>query len=94
LQFTDIDIENTSNILVGKDKLFIETGVQINIEEEQEKIKKDIAYYQGFIVSIEKKLSNGKFVQNAKPEVIENERKKLADGKSKLQSLEESLAKL
>jgi valyl-tRNA synthetase len=94
LQFTDIDIENTSNILVGKDKLFIETGVQINIEEEQEKIKKDIAYYQGFIVAIEKKLSNEKFVQNAKPEVIENERKKLADGKSKLQSLEESLAKL
>ena len=54
----------------------------------------EIEYYTGFIASVEKKLSNEKFVANAKPEIIDNERKKLADGQSKLQSLQESLNKL
>ena len=51
-------------------------------------------YYKGFITSIEKKLSNEKFVANAQASVVENERKKLADGQSKLQSLLDTWNKL
>ena len=44
--------------------------------------------------SIEKKLGNERFVQNAPAAVVENERKKLADGLSRIKMLEESLAQL
>jgi valyl-tRNA synthetase len=43
---------------------------------------------------VEKKLSNERFVQNAKPEVVEIERKKKADAEEKIKTIEESLASL
>ncbi|HRH58588.1 MAG TPA: valine--tRNA ligase [Chitinophagales bacterium] len=92
--FTEKEVENTVSQLIQTDKIYIETGVQIDTESERKKITEEILYYKGFIESVNKKLSNEKFVANAKPEIIENERKKMADGQSKLQSLEESLAKL
>ena len=92
--FTEKEVENTVSQLIQTDKIYIETGLQIDIESERKKITEEILYYKGFIESVNKKLSNEKFVANAKPEIIENERKKMADGQSKLQSLEESLAKL
>jgi len=52
---------------------------------------KDIAYLKGFLLSVEKKLGNEKFVQNAKPEIIENEVKKKNDALQKLKVIEESI---
>ena len=54
----------------------------------------DLAYLRGFLVSVEKKLGNEKFVQNAKPEVIESERKKKADAEEKIKLIEDSIAAL
>jgi valyl-tRNA synthetase len=92
--FTNSEVANAVSQLIQTDKIFIETGVQIDTESEKKKIQEEIEYYKGFIASVEKKLGNEKFVANAKPEIIENERKKMADGQSKLQSLQESLSKL
>jgi valyl-tRNA synthetase len=55
---------------------------------------KDLDYQKGFLVSVEKKLGNERFVQNAKAEVIEIERKKKADAEAKIKAIEESLASL
>jgi valyl-tRNA synthetase len=41
-----------------------------------------------------KKLGNEKFVANAKPEIVENERKKQADAESKIKSLQDSIDNL
>jgi valyl-tRNA synthetase len=92
--FTNSEVANAVSQLIQTDKIFIETGVQIDTKSEKKKIQEEIEYYKGFIASVEKKLGNEKFVANAKPEIIENERKKMADGQSKLQSLQESLSKL
>jgi valyl-tRNA synthetase len=54
----------------------------------------EIKYLQGFLASVEKKLSNERFVDNAKPEIVENERKKKADAESKINMLNESIAAL
>ena len=54
-------------------------------------MQKDLIYLAGFIDSLDKKLGNEKFVQNAKPEVIANERKKKADAQAKIKTLEESI---
>lgn len=94
IQFTEKDIDNAVTNLIDKDKVYVITGIEVNKEEEKVKIQKEIDYYTGFIASIEKKLSNEKFVQNAKPDIIENERKKLADGQSKLAAFQESLKQL
>ncbi len=64
------------------------------LTEQRKKIEDELVYYKGFLTSINKKLSNEKFVQNAKSEVIELERKKYADAETKIKVLEESLANL
>ena len=63
----------------------------IDIEAEIEKMETEIKYLEGFLQSVMKKLSNERFVQNAKPEIVENERKKQADAESKITVLKESI---
>ncbi|MBD0332207.1 MAG: hypothetical protein ICV66_06090, partial [Chitinophagaceae bacterium] len=49
---------------------------------------------KGFLASVEKKLNNERFVQNARPEVVEIEKKKKADAEQKIKAIEESLGQL
>ena len=57
-------------------------------------MQSELDYAKGFVQSVEKKLSNERFVQNAPEAVVNNERKKLADGQERVRILGESLAKL
>ncbi len=83
------------SLVVHTDKLYIEAAAAtIDPTVQKAQMEKDIIYLQGFIVSVDKKLTNEKFVANAKPEVIDNERKKRADAVAKIQTLEESMALL
>jgi valyl-tRNA synthetase len=77
--------------LVGKIKISIPVSDSVDKESEIIKINKEIDYLKGFLISIDKKLSNEKFVSNAKPEVVDNEKKKKADAEQKIQSLEDQL---
>jgi valyl-tRNA synthetase len=58
---------------------------------EKLRIEKEIEYLNGFLRAVESKLSNERFVQNAKPEVVEIERQKKEDALSKLKILEAGL---
>jgi valyl-tRNA synthetase len=93
LGITSEDTDATS-FLAGTEQYFLFFEKKINIADEIARIKKDLEYFQGFVNAIGKKLENEKFVQNAKPEVVEAERKKMADGHSKIQLLQEELEKL
>ncbi|MDR0537064.1 MAG: valine--tRNA ligase [Tannerellaceae bacterium] len=64
------------------------------VEYEREKLQKELQYNQGFLTSVMNKLSNERFIANAKPEVVEMERKKKADAESKIKSLEAAIAAL
>jgi valyl-tRNA synthetase len=83
-----------SSFLVGTTEFSIPMGSLINAEEEIAKMEAEIKYYEGFIESVMKKLGNERFVTNAKPEVVENERKKKADAESKIASLKEGIQAL
>ncbi|MDR3093825.1 MAG: hypothetical protein LBU62_04185, partial [Bacteroidales bacterium] len=83
---------NAISYLVGTTEFFV--PVEINAEEEIAKMQAEIKYLEGFLKSVQGKLSNEKFVANAKPEVVENERKKLADAETKMKSFEESIHQL
>ncbi len=82
------------SFLVGTTEFSIPMGSLINVKEEIEKMEADIIYYQGFLESVAKKLSNERFVANAKAEVVDAERKKQADAESKIISLKEGIAGL
>lgn len=66
----------------------------INLDEEIEKIEKEIAYQEGFLKSVMKKLGNARFVENAKPSIVETERNKKLDAESKVATLKRSLEQL
>jgi len=72
--------------------LYIEK--EIDKSKQKEELLKDLAYQKGFLESVEKKLGNERFVQNAKPEVVETERKKRADAEAKIKAIEQSLEAL
>jgi valyl-tRNA synthetase len=82
---------NAIAVVVEKDKFFIEAPGAMNRESQVTQLQKDLEYLRGFLASVEKKLGNERFVQNAKAEVIEVERKKKADAEAKIKIIEESL---
>ncbi len=75
-------------------KIKLQHDLQLDAGKRKEELSKELEYHKGFLFSIDKKLSNEKFIQNAKPEVIALEQKKRADAEGKIRALEESLANL
>lgn len=93
IQYVDEKPEGISFVIKG-DEFTIDLGSNIDIEAEKANLQKELEYTLGFKKSTDAKLANERFVQNAKPEIIEKERQKLADAEAKIKALEEALAKL
>ena len=72
-------------------KFFVQTCEAANPEAEREKLLKELDYTKGFLNSIEKKLSNEKFVSNAPSQVLETENKKKDDAIKKITMIEQML---
>jgi len=72
----------------------VEGGIQIDIAKEKERIQSEIVYLQGFLKSVQAKLSNEKFVNNAPAKVLDVEKQKEKDSLEKIKLLELELAKL
>ncbi|WP_316768415.1 valine--tRNA ligase [Pedobacter frigiditerrae] len=87
-------IPGAASFMVGNDEFFIVLNENVDLDAEKERLSKELQYLQGFLKSVDAKLSNERFVQNAKPEIIENERNKKADAESKIKTITESLALL
>ncbi|NDV69323.1 valine--tRNA ligase [Dysgonomonas sp. 25] len=83
-----------ASFLVGTTEYAVPLGNNIDVEAELEKLQAELTYLEGFLVSVEKKLGNERFVANAKPEIVENERKKKADAESKIATIKETIASL
>lgn len=86
--------DSGSAILSDNEKYFLQYEIEIDTEEEKNRILADLQYARGFVASVEKKLSNNRFVQNAPEQVVANEKQKLADGKERVRILEENLTML
>lgn len=76
------------------DEFFVPLEGAIDVEEEKQKLQKELEYQQGFLQSVIKKLSNEKFVQNAPEQVVAMERKKQADAEAKIAAIKEQLNNL
>jgi valyl-tRNA synthetase len=91
--FMEVSENPASSIsfMVATHEFFVNLGSNVDAAAERKKAIEEIAYLEGFLISVDKKLSNEKFVQNAKPEVIANEQKKRADAETKIALLKKLL---
>ncbi|HQW84097.1 MAG TPA: valine--tRNA ligase [Ferruginibacter sp.] len=92
LAYTTIAIDNTIVLAVEKDKFYLKTNKKLDTALLKADLLKDLEHQKGFLLSVEKKLSNEKFVSNAKPEVIALEQKKKTDAEARIKTIEESLS--
>jgi valyl-tRNA synthetase len=84
-------VSNAISTVIGNDKFYVVTEQPIQTGTQKQDLIKDLEHQKGFLLSVEKKLSNEKFVANAKPEVLALEQKKKADALSRIKAIEESL---
>ena len=86
--------DNTLSLRVETTEYYVPFGAQINVEEEVEKLQKELTYQKGFLEIVNRKLTNKRFVDSAPDEVVAVERKKAADAQEKIQAIEITLSKL
>ncbi|WP_046242692.1 valine--tRNA ligase [Hymenobacter terrenus] len=82
------------SFVLGGSEFFIPLEGHIDLAAERARLEKELEYAQGFRESVQKKLGNEKFAQNAKPDVLERERQKLADAEAKIAALEQAIKAL
>jgi valyl-tRNA synthetase len=87
-------ISGAISFMVNTDEFFIPMEETIDPAVECERLKKEKEYLDGFLRSVNAKLSNERFMSNAKPDIIDNELKKRADAEAKLKIIEENLTAL
>ena len=83
-----------STFMVGTDEFAVPLGDLIDVKAEIEKMEAQLKHLEGFLMGVQKKLSNERFVANAPEAVVALERKKQSDAEEKIASLRESLAAL
>jgi valyl-tRNA synthetase len=94
IDYIDAPLEGALTFRVRSNEYFVPMDGAIDIQAEILKIKEELKYTKGFLMSVQKKLSNERFVNNAPEQVIAIERKKHADAEAKIDTLEKSLASL
>lgn len=95
IEFCDLipDIPG-SKFVVREDEFLLLTPRKSDPSEQKGLLEKELEYTRGFLASVEKKLRNKKFTDNAPEQVVSNERRKKEDAVAKIKTLETSLGKL
>jgi len=94
LSYVQDKVDGALSFRVKSNEYFIPMSGAINVEDEIKKLTEELAYTEGFLKSVQKKLQNERFVNNAPEKVIANERKKEADAEAKIATLKSSLTSL
>jgi valyl-tRNA synthetase len=94
MRFVQEKAEGAVSFIIKGDEFFVPMEGELDLDKETEKTEKELEYTRGFLATVDKKLSNERFVSNAKENVIALERQKKADAEAKIKALEETLAKL
>ena len=87
-------VEGALSFRVHSNEYFIPISGAINVEEEIKKLNEELKYTEGFLKSVQNKLANERFVNNAPEQVLQNERNKEADALAKIETVKSSLANL
>ncbi|MGY6647431.1 valine--tRNA ligase [Wenyingzhuangia sp. IMCC45574] len=91
LSYVDAAVDGALSFRVKSNEYFVPMAGAIDVEAELAKLKEELNYTQGFLKSVQKKLSNERFVNNAPEQVVASEKKKEADALAKIETLEASI---
>ncbi|RYM35145.1 valine--tRNA ligase [Brumimicrobium glaciale] len=94
LSYITDKLANSFSFIVKNSSYYIPFGDTVDIEGEIEKVKEELEYTKGFMKSVQKKLGNERFVNSAPEQVVNIEKKKLADAQEKIKILEEKINNL
>jgi len=94
ISYGQTKVDGALSYRVKSNEYFIPMESDINVEEEKVKLLEELKYIEGFLQSVQKKLSNERFVNSAPEQVIANERNKEADALAKIETIKASLASL
>lgn len=94
LEFVSEQPDQVASFVAKADEVYVPVPEIQNVEEKRVELEKDLKRAQGLLMSVQKKLSNQKFVSNAPEAVIDKEKKKQSDSEAKIKAIEESLAAL
>jgi valyl-tRNA synthetase len=94
ISYTKAAIPQSITVVIQKDKFYLIPKHAVDNSAQKAQLEKDLEYLKGFLSSVEKKLNNERFIQNAKPEVVDAEKRKKEDAETKIRTIEESLAAL
>ncbi len=91
IRYVNENVAGAASFLIKGNEFYIPLGDKIDTEAEIEKLNQELKYAQGFLSSVMGKLSNERFVANAKSEVVDVERRKMADAELKIKTIEEQI---
>jgi valyl-tRNA synthetase len=94
ISYVNQAVDGALSFRVKSNEYFIPISGVIDVEAEIVKIEEELKYTKGFLQSVQNKLSNERFVNNAPEQVIAVECQKQADAAAKIETLEKSLASL
>ena len=94
LDYTDQKEEGAVSFIIRSTEFYVPLEGSVDIEAEIEKLESELKYAKGFLLSVDKKLSNERFVNNAPDQVVEKEKQKKADAEAKIRVIEEQLKAL
>ncbi|MBL1281549.1 MAG: valine--tRNA ligase [Fluviicola sp.] len=94
LEYTTEKVSNANSFIVNQNEYFVPFGDAIDVEAEKAKMKEELEYTKKFLKSVQKKLSNERFVAGAPEQVVAVEKKKEADALGKIAILEEKIAEM
>ncbi|PQV45681.1 valyl-tRNA synthetase [Jejuia pallidilutea] len=94
INYVNEAVEGALTYRVKSNEYFIPMSGAIDVEAEIKKLTEELNYTEGFLKSVQKKLSNERFVNNAPEQVVASEKKKEADALAKIETIKSSLASL
>ena len=94
LTYTNETVENALSFRVKSNEYFIPANDTIDVAAELLKLEEELKYTEGFLKSVQKKLSNERFFSGAPEQVVASEKKKEADSIAKIDTLKASLKNL
>ncbi len=91
LDYVTEKVDGAFTFVVKNTEFYLPLSSDFNVEEEIKKLSEELNYTKGFLQSVQKKLSNEKFVNNAASHIVDAERKKQADAEARIKVIEEQI---
>ena len=91
---TKNDFEMVNSFLIKNFEFFIPLEEGFDKGAEIEKLKKELDYNDSFLKSVQSKLKNENFINNAPKTIINKEKQKIIDTEQKIKSLKKSISDL